>query len=51
MELDLTFEPHGNLAALAMAPVIERLASSLVDAFVGRARQETAVGTPADARR
>lgn len=51
VELDLAFEPHGSLAAMAMAPVIERLASSLVDAFVGRARHETATGVPAGAER
>src|SRR5690606_1565895 len=34
VELDLTFEPQGGLAAMALAPVVERLASSLVDAFV-----------------
>jgi ribosome-associated toxin RatA of RatAB toxin-antitoxin module len=42
VELDLTFEPLGGLAAMALAPVVERLASSLVDAFVARARQERA---------
>lgn len=40
VELDLSFEPHGGLAALAMGPMIERLAASLVDAFVARARQQ-----------
>src|SRR5690606_7247782 len=49
VELDLSFEPHGTLAAMAMAPVIERLAGSLVDAFVGRARQERPAGMPAGA--
>lgn len=39
VELDLSFEPHGGLAALALGPVVERLASSLVDAFVARGRQ------------
>lgn len=39
VELDLSFEPHGGLAALALGPVIERLASSLVDAFVERGRE------------
>ncbi len=47
VELDLTFEPQGGLAALALAPVIERLASSLVDAFVARARQERDANRPA----
>lgn len=42
VELDLTFEPAGGLAAMAMAPVIEKLAGSLVEAFVVRARQEPA---------
>lgn len=49
VELDLTFEPQGGLAAMALAPVIERLASSLVDAFVARARQERAGRTTAGA--
>jgi ribosome-associated toxin RatA of RatAB toxin-antitoxin module len=40
VELDLAFEPHGNLAAMALGPVVEKLASSLVQAFVTRARQE-----------
>lgn len=42
VELDLTFEPHGTLAALALGPVIERLGTSLVDAFVARSRQQPA---------
>ncbi len=42
VELDLAFEPHGSLAALALGPVVEKLATSLVDAFVARARQESA---------
>jgi ribosome-associated toxin RatA of RatAB toxin-antitoxin module len=42
VELDLAFEPHGSLAAMALGPVVERLASSLVQAFVDRARQEAA---------
>jgi ribosome-associated toxin RatA of RatAB toxin-antitoxin module len=42
VELDLAFEPHGGLAALALGPVVERLATSLVDAFVARARREGA---------
>ena len=48
VELDLAFEPHGNLAAMALGPVVERLATSLVDAFVARAREEgaTAAHTP-----
>jgi ribosome-associated toxin RatA of RatAB toxin-antitoxin module len=47
VELDLAFEPHGNLAAMALGPVVERLASSLVQAFVARARQEAAAGQDA----
>jgi ribosome-associated toxin RatA of RatAB toxin-antitoxin module len=42
VELDLAFEPHGGLASLALGSMAERLASSLVDAFVARARQESA---------
>lgn len=42
VELDLAFEPHGSLAAMALGPVVERLATSLVDAFVARAREEGA---------
>jgi len=41
VELDLTFEPHGALG-LALGPLIERLGTSLVDAFVARARHEPA---------
>jgi ribosome-associated toxin RatA of RatAB toxin-antitoxin module len=47
VELDLAFEPHGNLAAMALGPVVERLASTLVQAFVARARQEAATRSPA----
>ena len=36
--LDLTFEMAGGLAGLALGPLIERTATSLVDAFVRRAR-------------
>jgi ribosome-associated toxin RatA of RatAB toxin-antitoxin module len=39
VELDLSFEPEGGLAAMALTPVIEKLAGSLVDAFVARARR------------
>ncbi len=49
VELDLTFETQGGLAAMTLTPVIERLAGSLVDAFVGRARQQRA-GVAAGAR-
>jgi ribosome-associated toxin RatA of RatAB toxin-antitoxin module len=38
VELDLAFEPDAGLAALAMAPLVERLATTLVQAFVARAR-------------
>jgi ribosome-associated toxin RatA of RatAB toxin-antitoxin module len=44
VELDLTFEPRGALAAMTLGGLVERLASSLVQAFVTRARQE---GAPA----
>lgn len=47
VELDLRFEPHGNIAAMALSPVVEKLASSLVQAFVARARQEAAGGNGA----
>jgi ribosome-associated toxin RatA of RatAB toxin-antitoxin module len=39
VELDLTFEVKGGLLGMAMGPMIERVAASLVDAFVARARQ------------
>jgi ribosome-associated toxin RatA of RatAB toxin-antitoxin module len=39
VDLDLTFEVLGGLSGLALAPAIERVASSLVDAFVARARE------------
>jgi ribosome-associated toxin RatA of RatAB toxin-antitoxin module len=42
VQLDLTFEPHGGLAAMALGPVVEKLAGSLVDAFVARARSQSA---------
>jgi ribosome-associated toxin RatA of RatAB toxin-antitoxin module len=50
VELDLQFEAQGTLAALALGPMIERLAASLVDAFVARAK-EPAADTPQDAGR
>ena len=50
VELDLSFEAGGGLAAMTLGPVIERLASSLVDAFVSRARQERAAGRVPGAR-
>jgi ribosome-associated toxin RatA of RatAB toxin-antitoxin module len=42
VELHLTFELQGGIAGLAMGPALERMAGSLVDAFVARARQGTA---------
>jgi ribosome-associated toxin RatA of RatAB toxin-antitoxin module len=39
VDLDLEFEVKGGLMGLALAPMIERIAGSLVDAFVARARQ------------
>lgn len=39
VELDLSFEVQGGLKGLALGPVVERMAASLVDAFVARARQ------------
>jgi ribosome-associated toxin RatA of RatAB toxin-antitoxin module len=38
VELDLAFEPAGGLSGLALGPLLERTASSMVDAFAGRAR-------------
>jgi ribosome-associated toxin RatA of RatAB toxin-antitoxin module len=46
VELDLEFEVQGGLTGLAMGPVIERLATSLVDAFVARARQSSSAAKP-----
>lgn len=43
VELDLKFELKGGLANLALGPLIERMAGSLVDAFVARARQSPAI--------
>jgi ribosome-associated toxin RatA of RatAB toxin-antitoxin module len=37
VDLHLQFELHGGLKGLAMGPLIERMAGSLVDAFVKRA--------------
>lgn len=39
VDLDLAFEVQGGLAGLALGPAIERMAGSLVDAFVARARE------------
>jgi ribosome-associated toxin RatA of RatAB toxin-antitoxin module len=41
VELDLSFEVQGGLTGLALGPAIEKVAGSLVDAFVARARQES----------
>lgn len=38
VDLDLSFELSGGIANLALGPLIERTAASLVDAFVSRAR-------------
>lgn len=38
VNLDLVFEVQGGLRGLALGPLIERMAGSLVDAFVARAR-------------
>lgn len=40
VDLDLAFEVKGGLAGLALGPMIERVAGSLVDAFVARARRQ-----------
>jgi ribosome-associated toxin RatA of RatAB toxin-antitoxin module len=47
VQLVLRFELQRGLAGLAMGPLIERMAGSLVDAFVARARQGVAVGAAA----
>jgi len=39
VDLDLAFEVQPGLAGLALGPAIERVAGSLVDAFVARARE------------
>jgi ribosome-associated toxin RatA of RatAB toxin-antitoxin module len=44
VQLVLRFELQRGLAGLAMGPLIERMAVSLVDAFVARARQGVAAG-------
>ncbi len=48
VELVLRFEMKSGLAGMALGPLVERMAVSLVDAFVARARQERA-GEPKDA--
>jgi ribosome-associated toxin RatA of RatAB toxin-antitoxin module len=40
VELVLRFEVKGGLTGMALGPLVERMAGSLVDAFVTRARQE-----------
>jgi ribosome-associated toxin RatA of RatAB toxin-antitoxin module len=42
VEFVLRFEVKGGLTGLALGPLVERMAGSLVDAFVARARQERA---------
>lgn len=49
VELVLRFEVKGGLTGLALAPMVERMAASLVDAFVMRAQQEHAQGKPGPA--
>jgi ribosome-associated toxin RatA of RatAB toxin-antitoxin module len=39
VELHLRFELQGGFAGMAMGPLIEKMAGSLVDAFVARARE------------
>jgi ribosome-associated toxin RatA of RatAB toxin-antitoxin module len=46
VELHLRFELQGGIAGLAMGPVLERMAGSLVDAFVAKARQSTVTIAP-----
>jgi ribosome-associated toxin RatA of RatAB toxin-antitoxin module len=41
--LELRFEPKGGLAGLALGSMVERLASTLVDAFAGRLAQPDSV--------
>lgn len=50
VQLVLRFELQRGLAGLAMGPLIERMAGSLVDAFVARARQGAAAGGGASER-
>lgn len=49
VQLVLRFELQRGLAGLAMGPLIERMAGSLVDAFVARARQGLAGAAGVDA--
>lgn len=41
VDLELDFEVQGGLAGMALGPLIERVAGSLVDAFVARARERS----------
>jgi ribosome-associated toxin RatA of RatAB toxin-antitoxin module len=47
VQLVLQFELQRGLAGLALGPLIERMAGSLVDAFVARARQGVGAGAGA----
>jgi ribosome-associated toxin RatA of RatAB toxin-antitoxin module len=49
VELLLRFEVKGGLMGLALGPLVERMAASLVDAFVMRARQERVPEVPGSA--
>jgi ribosome-associated toxin RatA of RatAB toxin-antitoxin module len=49
VELVLRFEVKGGLTGLALGPLVERMAGSLVDAFVARARQERDSPAPGSA--
>jgi ribosome-associated toxin RatA of RatAB toxin-antitoxin module len=46
VELHLRFELQGGIAGLAMGPVLERMAGSLVDAFVAQTRHGTGASSP-----
>jgi len=46
VSLALDFEPRSGLAGLAIGPLVEQTASSLVDAFVARARNPKAGAAP-----
>jgi ribosome-associated toxin RatA of RatAB toxin-antitoxin module len=45
VELQLSFELSGGLTALALGPMMERMAGSLVDAFVARGRTPEQAGS------
>jgi ribosome-associated toxin RatA of RatAB toxin-antitoxin module len=49
VELQLRFELKGGIANLALGPAIERMASTLVDAFAARARARQALPGPGTA--